>query len=160
MTNSNNKQTKAATLAHVQAVIAGTQKHFPSSNFTIGNASFTSASLIKLFQSLVDALTALEAAQKGAKDAKTARDSTAATVDPTLRAFERIVVATFGDASQTLADFDLAPHKAPRPLTSAQKAAKAARAKATRALRGTKGPRQKALIQAPPETTQAVPEKA
>ncbi len=154
------KKSKAQTLAHVQAVIAGTEKHFPSSTWTIGNASFTTASLVKLLTQLVDTLVAVEAAQKGAKDAVTAMRASNALVGPTLRSFERIVQATFGNASQTLAEFNLTPPKARRTLTSDQKAAAAARAKATRKLRGTIGPRKKALIKAPPEVTTQAPLKA
>ena len=42
--------TKAAALAHVQALIAGTQKHFPNGSFTLGNTTYTSASLVQVLQ--------------------------------------------------------------------------------------------------------------
>jgi hypothetical protein len=149
----NAKKTKASTLAHVQALIAGTQKHFPTGSLTFGNATTTSAALVKLLQGLVDALTTVVAAQKNAKDAVTALHAAEAIVDPTLRAFESFLHAMFGNSAQALADFDLVPHKARKKLTSVQSAAKASRAKATRALRGTKGSHAKAAIKAPAETT-------
>jgi len=145
--------TKATALARVQALIAGTQKHLPSATMTLGNASVSSASLIKLLQSLVDAMKAVDVAQASAKDTLQALASTHLTVDPTIRAFEQFVRAAFGSVAQTLEDFGLVPPKARRPLTSEQKAARAQKALATRKLRGTKGSRQKALIKAPSETT-------
>jgi hypothetical protein len=39
-------KTRAAALSHVQALAAGTQKHFPAGSFTLGNAQYTTASLV------------------------------------------------------------------------------------------------------------------
>ena len=63
---------KAATLALLQAVISGTQKHFSTGPLTIENTVYTEATLVPLFQSLADAITALNTAQKNAEDALTA----------------------------------------------------------------------------------------
>ncbi len=142
------KPTKAAALAHVQALIAGTQKHFPSVTLTFGNASIASATLVTLFQSLADALTALDAAEASAKDAMAGLRATQAKVGPSIKAFESFVRATFGSATQTLADFGMQPPKARTPLTSEQKAAKALKVRATRKLLGTKGSKQKAAVKA------------
>jgi hypothetical protein len=51
-------KTKAAALAHVLALIAGTTKHFPNGSFTIGSTTYTAASLIQVLQGLADAMLA------------------------------------------------------------------------------------------------------
>jgi hypothetical protein len=138
--------TKAAALAHVQALIAGTTKHFPSGSFTIGNTTYTSASLIPVLQGLANAMLARNAAETGAKDALTAEQAAQAQVGPILRAYERLVLAAFANATQTLADFGLTPPKVRTPLTAQQLAVKAAKAKATRAARGTTSKKKKLAI--------------
>lgn len=130
-------KTKAAVLAHVQAVIAGTQKHFPNGTLTFGNATIASADLVKTLQGRIESLTALVAAQKGAKDALTAARATAANVGPTLRAFESFLHASFGSSAQSLADFDLVPRKPRKKATGPENVAKAEKAKVTRAQHGT-----------------------
>ncbi len=141
--SSSTSNTKAAALAHVQALIAGTQKHFPNGSFTIGTVTYTSASLVQVLTDLVSAMQAHNVAATGAKDALTAEQATQAKVDPILRAYERIVLVTFAGATQTLADFGLTPPKARTPLTTQQLAARAAKAKATRVARGTTSKKQK-----------------
>ena len=138
--------TKAAALAHVQAIIAGTTKHIPNGSFTFGNTTYTSASLIQVFQGLVSAMQARNAAETGAKDALTAEQAAQAQTVPILRAYERLVLATFASATQTLADFGLTPPKARTPLTAQQLAARAAKAKATRVARGTTSKKQKLAV--------------
>ena len=139
-------RSKAAALAHVQAIIAGTTKHFPNGSFTFGNTTYTSASLIQAFQGLASAMQARNAAETGAKDALTAEQAAQAQIGPILRAYERLVLATFASASQTLADFGLTPPKARTPLTTQQLAAQAAKAKATRIARGTTSRKKKLAI--------------
>ncbi len=138
--------TKAAVLAHVQAIIAGTTKHFPNGSFTLGNITYTSASLIQVFESLVSAMQARNVAETGAKDALTAEQAAQAQIVPILRAYERLVLAAFASASQTLADFGLTPPKARTPLTAQQLAARAAKARATRIARGTTSKKKKLAV--------------
>ncbi len=144
--SSTTSNTKAAALAHVQAIIAGTTKHFPNGSFTIGNTTYTSASLVQVFQGLASAMLARNVAETGAKDALTAEQAAQAQVGPILRAYERLVLVTFIGATQTLADFGLAPPKARTPLTAQQLAARAAKAKATRTARGTTSKKQKLAV--------------
>jgi hypothetical protein len=162
--------TKAAALAHVQAIIAGTTKHIPNGSFTFGNTTYTSASLIQVFQGLVSAMQARNAAETGAKDALTAEQAAQAQTVPILRAYERLVLATFASATQTLADFGLTPPKARTPLTAQQLAARAAKARATRIARGTMSKKKKLAVKgdvtgvvvtpvtAPPAAAPASPE--
>jgi hypothetical protein len=140
------KPSKASALAGVRAIIAGTQKHAPNGSFTFGNATYTSASLVQMLQSLADAMTAHDAAQAKAKDAFVALHDVRAKVDPVLRACRRFVMVTYGNANETLADYGLQPPKARAPLTSEQKATAAAKARATRKARGTASKKQKASI--------------
>ncbi len=144
--SSTTSNTKAAALAHVQAIIAGTTKHFPNGSFTLGNTTYTSTSLVQVFQGLVSAMLARNVAETGAKDALTAEQAAQAQVGPILRAYEHLVLVTFVGATQTLADFGLAPPKARTPLTAQQLAARAAKAKATRIARGTTSKKQKLAV--------------
>jgi hypothetical protein len=146
MSNTTSSMTKAEALAQVQALIAGIQKHFPNGNFTLGNTAFTTASLVQLLQSLADAMTALNTAQKSAKDALTTKVGTETKVEPVLQALRKFVLAAFSNAAQTLADFGIQAPKAPTPLTVEQKVAAAAKARATRTVRGTTSTKKKLAI--------------
>ena len=70
----------------------------------------------------------------------------AAKVNLVLRAYRRFLVATYGNATETLADYGLKPPKARAPRTSEQKASAVVRLRATRKARGTTSKKQKALI--------------
>ena len=146
MSGTTSKPSKAATLARVQALIAGTQKHFPSGSFTLGNVAFTTASLVQLLQSLADAIAAANTAQAGARSAVAAMRAAHATVDPVLAEFTKWLRASFGTATSTLADFGLEPPKARTPLTAEAKTAAVAKRAATRAARGTTSKKQKLAV--------------
>jgi hypothetical protein len=133
-------------LARVQALIAGTLKHFPNGSFTLGNTTYTTASLVALLQSLANTMIGLNVAQLGAKDAMATQQGTQATVGPVVEAYQRFVQAAFSNAAQTIADFGLAPPKVRTPLSSAQLAARAAKTAATREARGTTSKKQKLAI--------------
>jgi len=139
-------KTKAEALAHVLALIAGTQKHFPNGSLTFGNITYTTASLVALLQGVSDAMTALNVAELAAKHALAASQGVQAQVNPVIQIYERFLQATFANTVPTLADFDLAPHKVPAPRTVEQKAATAAKARATRVARGTTSKKQKLTV--------------
>jgi len=139
-------ESKATALARVLALIAGTTKHFPNGTFTLGNTTYTTASLVQALQGLANAMTALNVAQAGAKDALTAAQGAQANMGPIVQAYRKFVLAAFSNAIQTLADFGLEPPKVPAPRTSEQKAAAAAKAKATRTARGTTSKKQKLKV--------------
>jgi hypothetical protein len=143
MSTITSKQSKATALARVQALMAGTEKHFPSGSFTLGNTTYTTASLIQALKVLADALTALDAAHTSTKGAVTALQAAETKVTPLLRDYRSFLRATFSTASEQLADFGLAPLKARKPLTSDKRAAATAKAKATRKARGTTSKKQK-----------------
>jgi hypothetical protein len=147
------KPSKAKILAGLLALVAGTQKHFPTGSLTIGNATFAPAALIALLQSLINALLKRSAALVSARDSLTELRAVQVQVDPVVQGYRDLLVAMFGQASQMLADFGLSPRKVRAPLTVEQKAAAKAKAEATRKARGTKGPKAKLAIKG----TAAVP---
>jgi hypothetical protein len=137
---------QASALAHVQALIAGTQKHFPNGQFTLGNTAYTTATLVQALQSLVDAFTALTAAHASVKDGVAALRTTATKVDPVIRAYTSFLRATFSTATAQLGDFGLQAPKAHQPLSSATRVVATAKAKATRTARGTTSKKQKLAV--------------
>ena len=145
-TTNASKPNKATTLARVQALIAGTLKHFPNGQFQLGNASYTTATLVQALTSLVNALTAVNAAHAAVKDAITALTGVNTTVVPLMRAYRSYIRAAFANATQELADFGMTPPKARAPRTAEQKAATAAKVRATRTARGTTSKKQKLAI--------------
>lgn len=144
--NITSQPTKSAALAQVQALIAGTTKTFPNATLTFGNASVQSSSIIQDLQNLEKAMLALNAAESNAKDAMSALRTLEASVGPLLRAYKRFLLATYGTATQQLAEFGLQPPKARTPISTETRATATAKARATRAARGTKGKKQKAAI--------------
>ena len=145
-------------MAGIQALIAGTQKHFANGSLTFGNATHTASSLIQTLQDLVNAMTAYAAAQATTKDAQLALHTVEVTADPIVSAYRKFLDATFGNATQTLADFGLTPTKARAPLTVEAKSAMVALGAATRLARGTKGKKQLAKIRGTvPATTSEQP---
>jgi hypothetical protein len=140
------KQSKATALARVQALVAGTEKHFPSGSFTLGNTTYTTASLVQALKVLEDALTAVDAAHSGTRDAVSALRAAETKVAPLLRDYRSFLRATFSTASTQLADFGLAPLKARKPLDSEQRAAATAKLRATRKARGTTSKKQKLAV--------------
>ena len=146
MSQSTSSESKAAALAQVQALIAGTLKHFPSGSFTLGNATFTTATLVQALKSLADAIVQLNAAQLAAKDALTAKLGIESTVGPTIQAYRRFVLAAFSTAAQTLADFGIEAPKPRAPMTAEQHVAAVAKLRATREARGTTSKKKKLAI--------------
>ena len=137
---------QASALAHVQALIAGTQKHFPNGQFTLGNTAYTTATLVQALQSLVDALNAVTAAHSSVKDGVAALRTTETKVAPLVRDYTSFLRATFSTATTQLGDFGLLAPKAREPLSSAKRVAATAKAKATRAARGTTSKKQKLAV--------------
>ena len=144
--STSSKQTKAATLAQLQALITGLQKRFPNGSFTLGNTAYTTAALAQLFQGLIDAINKVNAAQASAKVAVAAMASTRANVGPVLLALKSNLLTTYGTDAETLGDFGLEPRKAPAPRTTEQKTAAAAKMRATRKARGTTSKKQKLAV--------------
>jgi hypothetical protein len=146
MSSTTSKSTKAATLARMQALIAGIEKHFPNGSFTLGNAVFTTGSLVQLLQSLADATAAANTAQASARTAVAAMHTARANVNPVISELTKWLRASFGTSASILADFGLQPPKARTPTTAEATTAAVAKRAATRAARGTAGKKQKLAI--------------
>ena len=151
------KANKAQTFASIQALIAGTQKHTPSGQLTLGNVAYTAASLVELLQSFVDAMAAQNAAVASAKDALAVLEQIRTKVSPVVSAYRKYLSASYGNATQTLADYGLTPAKAPAPLSVEAKAAKVAKNGATRKARGTLGPKARLKIKGDVATSAPAP---
>jgi len=146
MSTITSSKSKATALANVQALIAGTQKHFPNGQFTLGNTAFTTASLVQTLQSLADALTAMAAAHASVKDGGAALRTTETKVGPVIRAYTGFLRATFTNATAQLGDFGLQAPKVRTPLPTEKRAAASAKSKATRTARGTTSKKQKLAV--------------
>jgi hypothetical protein len=146
MSTVTSKQSKATALARVQALIAGTQKHFPNGSFTLGNTAYTTASLVAALKGLEDALVALNTAHAGVKDAVKTVNATDTTVGPLLRDYRSFIRATFSAASAQLADFGIQAPRVRVPLNSDKRAVATAKVRATRKARGTTSKKQKLAV--------------
>ena len=142
---STSNSSKATTLARVQALIAGTQKHFPSGQFTLGDASYTTATLVQALQGLVDAFAPVNAAHASVKDTVAVLRATEAKVAPLLRAYTSFLRATFSNATQ-LGDFGLQAPKARTPVATETRVVATAKLKATRIARGTTSKKKKLAV--------------
>jgi hypothetical protein len=142
MSNSTSKSSKASLLTQVQALMAGTQKHNPNGQFTLGGATYTAAALGQLFKSLADAFAAVDEARASFRAAVSALRGVKTKVAPVMVAYRKLLRTTLGNDPQTLSDYGLEPTKAPKPRSGQQNAAASAKAKATRDARGTKSKKQ------------------
>jgi hypothetical protein len=142
---STSNKNKADTLARVQALIAGTQKHFPNEQLKFGDATHTTASLVQALQGLVDAFPPVTAAHASVKDTVAALRATQAKVAPLMRAYRSFLRATFSNAA-LLGDFGMQAPKARTPLVTDKRVVATAKLKATRAARGTTSKKQKLAV--------------
>ena len=101
------KVTKVTLAQHVRDLIAGTQKHSPNGQLTLGGQQFTAQALIQTLQSLGDALSTVDTAKASWKDALKNLADVKAKVRPLLGAYHSWVVATYGNAAAMLPDFGI-----------------------------------------------------
>src|SRR5579863_320521 len=140
---SGTKPTRTSLSQRARGLIAGAQKHPPTGQLTLEGRSFTQATLAQTLQSLIDALSQVDTARAGWKDALKRLADVKADVVPVMRAYVVWIAATYGNAPSILGDYGVAPRKARTPLSTEQQAAAVAKGKATRAARHTMGPKQK-----------------
>jgi hypothetical protein len=136
---SNTKPSKATLSQGIRSLIAGTQKNAPNGSFTFGGVTYTAATLDQLFQSLIDALSAADAAKAAWKAALSKAQGVRANVLPVVRGYKALLLATDGNAPDVLADYGLTPRKARAPLSTDAQAVANAKSKATREARHTMG---------------------
>ena len=139
--------TKSAMATRIRDLIAGTQKHPPAGPLTIDGQEYTAASLAQELQSLDDALSAADSANAAWKDALQNLTKVNAKVSPIVSAYRTWILATFGNAPATLADYGMTPRKVRTPPTAKQTAQAVAKREATRAARHTMGSKQKEVAQ-------------
>jgi hypothetical protein len=137
---------KATQLSDDIALIAGIQKHLPSTTFTIESQSQTTAQVVAVIQARVDKAQAVVDARTALHTAVLANDTQEAQSAPYVRSVRQGVVAMFANSPVILTDFKLVPRKTPAPLTAAEKVIAAAKRKATRIARHTMGSVQKAAV--------------
>ncbi len=142
---STSTKTKASALARVQALIAGTQKHFPNGQVTFGDATYTAANIVQTLQGLADAFAPVNAAHASVTDTVAALRAMEAKVAPFLRAYTSFLRATFSNAAQ-LGDFGLQAPKARTPVATETRVVATAKSKATRIARGTTSKKQKLAV--------------
>ncbi len=146
MSSTTSKATHAATLAQLQALIAGLQKQLPNGSFTLVSNAYTTATLVQALQGLIDALQAVLAAHAALKVTLAAWDAEDTKMGPIVLALTRILQSMYANAPDTLLLFGLKPRKVPPPRTIEQKAAAAAKARATRIARGTASKKAKSAV--------------
>jgi hypothetical protein len=139
---------KAKTVAEVTQVISGAKKRLTNGNqaLPVGASTMTVAVVLGQLQAIVDNRAAVVAAQATAKAKVAAEKAAMPVLDVIFHAFVAFIRFTFGSDPEALADFGLAPHKVPAPMTAEQKAVAAAKRKATREARGTTSPKQKKSV--------------
>jgi len=144
----NNSTGKSSMATRVGKLIAGARKRFPngSTAITVSGASTTVDDAVNELQAFIDHRAAVVAAQATAKVKVLAERAAFPSLIAFIRAFTGTVRFMFGTEPDALADFGLAPRKAPAPQTAEKKAVAAAKRKATREARGTKSPKAKKAI--------------
>jgi len=138
--------TRATLVQRVRDLIAGTMKHSPTGPLSLGGRAFTAQSLIQFLQNMENAISQVNTAKASWKDALKSLADMKSTDGPILGAYRSWIVATYGNAPATLADFGIAPPTVRTPMTADQKAVAVAKRAATRTARHTAGPKQKAAI--------------
>jgi hypothetical protein len=150
---SNTKDTKTSLKQRVDDLIVGTGKHAPGGSLTLGNASFTAASLGQGLKTVSDAIAAADAAKASWQDALEKWNAVRSAWLPVIRDYTAWVKVTYRSAPSMLADFGVAPPKVRTPLTTEQQAAAVAKGKATRLARHTMGKVQKKKVKGTVATT-------
>jgi hypothetical protein len=141
--NNGSNVNKTSLQTRIRGLVAGTQKHAANGQVSFGSKSYDAATLVKLFQSLADALDAADAARVRWQDALESVRGLRSSVLPIVQGYREWVAVTYAGTPSLLADYGVPPRKVRAPLTAEQKAAAALKRKATRAARGTLGSKQK-----------------
>jgi hypothetical protein len=151
-----NMNSKVTLAKRALDLVAGTQKHTPNGSFTLGSEAYTAATLVQLLQGLAEAIANVDTTRAAWQDALASADDEQAKAVPVLRAYQSMLLATYGNAPATLADYGLVPHKGPTPPSASVKATAVLKREATRTARHTMGKKQKAAIKGSvPDTTPA-----
>jgi hypothetical protein len=134
-----NMNSKVTLAKRALDLVAGTQKHTPNGAFTLGSEAYTTATLVQLLQGLAEAIANVDTTRAAWQDALASADDEQAKAVPVLRAYQSMLLATYGNAPATLADYGLVPHKGPTPPSASVKATAVLKREATRTARHTMG---------------------
>jgi hypothetical protein len=137
---------KALTIAEYTAFAAKLPKYCPNTIFNFDGQSYTTPQVVTFIQTVLSITSAVTTAEGALKAARAAAAAAQAKEGVTVRGVRDIAALQFKSAPDVLTDLGITPRKAPKPLSSAARAAAEAKAKATRIARGTKGKKQKAAV--------------
>ena len=136
----------ALTTDQYQALLVGLPKYCPNAVFVIGGQSYTTAQVVALITSILQASLAVPPAKATWLEAATQSRELEAEDGETVKEVREVVALMFKNAASTLAELAIAPRKSPTPLSAEARVAANAKAKATRIARGTTSRKQKAQI--------------
>jgi hypothetical protein len=127
-------------------LLAGIQKHYPSTTFSTRSGPVTVAQVADAVGGRSTTAQAVVTAKTAYHVAVVADEQKVILTEPLLADVRQCILAMF-PPPEVLSDCGVSPRKKPAPLTPEQRVVRAAKAKATRLARGTMSAKQKALIQ-------------
>ncbi len=144
--------------ALLTTLVAGLQQLIPAkSTLLVKGVTMTQAQVVSALQAAIAYYSAVRNQKAAMLTALAAREAQSQAARDLYNQIKAALVAQLGKGNPELGKFGFKVGKAPRLLTSAEKALKAARARVTRKLRGTLGSRMKAAIVAATPTLQLGP---
>jgi len=151
---SNNIPNKNTAQALDQKVIAGVTKYFSKvKSITVAGTTYTSKTLMAVFQADIDASTQVDAIRAQLKQLVASYRTTKANAKALRAELKTYILGNYGKAAvQMLEDFGMSAPKAPGKMTAATRAAAVVKAEATRKARGTMGSKEKQSIHGAPTT--------
>lgn len=148
------KSNPSTVKADLEGLIKGLTKGPPGghSELVVGGQNLVIADLVTELQGHAAKYDAVDETEKQYKKALADRDAIEDKAVTRCQQVRAAIKGALGATNPALADYEIAPHKPRRALTTDEEAAKVAKAKATRAARHTMGKRQKEAIkgQVPP----------
>jgi hypothetical protein len=128
-------------------LVAGIGKHLSSAtSLTLESTVYTPSQLATALETLVDLYSAADTAKAVVKAKLAAVKVQGPALLKLMAALESYVRLTFGGSLDVMADFGVAPRKAPTPLSTEKLAVAIAKRNATREARGTTGKKAKRAI--------------
>jgi hypothetical protein len=137
---------RTLTEAQLRALIMSIPIYCASTIFTLSGQTFTSAQLVTLITSVLNASTASTAAKATMTAALLAEEKLLTGNGALVREARDTLALMFNSVPETLSALAIVPRKPPTPLSAEARAAATAKAKATRLARGTTSKKQKATI--------------
>ena len=134
-------------LAADQKMVAGVTQHLMGlATIMVGGVAMKPADIVTKVTTRITAGSTVETTEATHAAAVAANKVVLSQTHQFMLDLEQAIEVQVGPAVDTLADFGLAPKKAPTPPSPATKVAAAAKRKATRVARGTTGPKKKLSV--------------